>query len=209
MAIDEALDELDRPRPGGEHRPGVVLTFDDGTADWVDHVLPALVEHQLPATFYVATAHVESGAAMAGAPAVSWSGLGEMTSTGLVTLGSHTHTHRLLDRVDGAVAASELDRSVGLVEERVGVPCRHFAYPKALLGTPAAQQEVRRRFISAALASGGRNPWAGTDRYRLARSPVQVADGMPWFRRKAVGGLRAEAWLRQALGRRRYANLTT
>ncbi len=33
--------------------PKVVLSFDDGTADWPDVVLPALVERSLPATFYV------------------------------------------------------------------------------------------------------------------------------------------------------------
>ena len=38
-----------------------------------------------------------------------------------MTIGSHTHTHRLLDRVDGPEAAAELDRSVGLIEDRLGV----------------------------------------------------------------------------------------
>src|SRR5262245_19515527 len=41
-----------------DDRP-VVLTFDDGTADWVDHALPVLHEHGAPATFYVATEFVE------------------------------------------------------------------------------------------------------------------------------------------------------
>ncbi len=35
--------------------PAVVLTFDDGTADWVDDVAPRLARRRFPATFYVAT----------------------------------------------------------------------------------------------------------------------------------------------------------
>ena len=56
--------------------PLVVLTFDDGTADWPDVVLPALVERRLPAVFYVSTDFVERGRPFpdAGRP-VTWSGL--------------------------------------------------------------------------------------------------------------------------------------
>ena len=119
---------------------------------------------------------------------VSWPGLAELVSTGLGTIGSHTHTHRLLDRVDRATAAAEIDQSIALIEDRLAVPCRHFAYPKAVLGNADAQAEVRARFDSAALAGGTANPWRATDVYRLARTPVQVADGGVWFRRKAQGG---------------------
>ena len=103
--------------------------------------MPELVAHRVPATLYLATEHVESGRAFPdnGRP-VSWAALRDALSTGLVTIGSHTHTHRLLDRVGAAEAASELDRSIGLIEDRLGVGCSHFAYPKALLGSPGAEQ---------------------------------------------------------------------
>jgi hypothetical protein len=104
--------------------------------------------------------------------------------------------------------ADELDRSIALVAERVGTAPRHFAYPKAVPGSDAADALVRERFASAALAGTRANP-NGSDPYRLARSPVQRSDGMRWFRHKAAGGLAFEDTMRRALNRGRYATATT
>src|SRR3546814_1085787 len=62
-----------------------------------------------------------------------------------------------------AEAEQEVDRSAGLVENRLGVPALDFAYPKGVLGSRAAQTAVRRRFRSAALATVGVNPYGRTD----------------------------------------------
>jgi peptidoglycan/xylan/chitin deacetylase (PgdA/CDA1 family) len=209
VPIDRAVDLLGETSPPPGPQP-VCVTFDDGTADFVDEALPELVALGIPATLYVATDHVETGRAFPhdGRPA-SWAGLRDALSTGLVTIGSHTHTHRLLDRTGGPEAATELDRSIELIEDRLGVACRHFAYPKALPGSAAAEAEVRRRFRSAALAGTRPNPYGHTDLHRLHRSPVQVGDGIRWFRRKAAGGLGLEDDLRTLCNRRRYAGTVT
>jgi len=207
--IEHAVDLLADPAaPPGP--PPVCLTFDDGTADFVDEALPELVAHGVPATLYVATDYVNAGRAFPddGRP-VSWAGLRDALSTGLVTIGSHTHTHRLLDRVGGPEAAEELDRSIGLIEDRLGVACTHFAYPKALPGSPAAEREVRSRFRTAALGGTRPNPYGRTDPHRIRRSPVQVSDGMRWFRQKAAGGMALEDHLRTLSNRRRYAGKVT
>ncbi len=206
--LDAALTALAGPPPS---EPGaVVVTFDDGTADFVEEALPVLVRHQVPATLYVATDFVERGRPFPGCGApLSWSALADAISTGLVTVGSHTHTHALLDRLPAAAVDGELDRSITLIGERLGVESRHFAYPKALAGTPAADRAVRARFASAALAGTRANPYGGTDPYRLARSPVQVDDGLDFFARKVVGGMRMEDDLRRLVNRRRLAGATT
>jgi hypothetical protein len=103
----------------------------------------------------------------------------------------------------------ELDRSVSLIGERLGVEARHFAYPKALAGSPAADRAVRARFASAAVAGTRPNPYGRTDPYRLARSPVQVDDGLAYFARKVAGGMRIEDDLRRLINRRRLAGATT
>ena len=91
-----------------------MVTFDDGTADFCDHVVPALVEYDVPATLYAATQFIDSGEAFPwGAPPATWSGLqSDAVATGLVTIGSHTHTHALLDRAAPAEIGAELDRSI-------------------------------------------------------------------------------------------------
>jgi peptidoglycan/xylan/chitin deacetylase (PgdA/CDA1 family) len=184
----------------------VVVTFDDGTADFVDAALPVLVRHGIPSTLYLATAHMESGLAFPGnGKPLSWSALGEVCSTGLVAIGSHTHTHALLDRLPAHDAATELDRSIGLIGDRLGVRAEHFAYPKAVAPSPENDVLVRDRFRSAALAGTRANPYGSTDVYRLARSPVQHADGMRWFEHKLAGGLSLEDGVRRLANRTRYA----
>ncbi len=209
VGLDEALDLLERPEPPAGPPP-VVVTFDDGTADFVDHALPVLARHRVPATLYLATDFAEQQRTFPpdGTP-VTWSALADALTTGLVTVGSHTHTHALLDRLPADQVADELDRSVELIGEHLGVVADHFAYPKAVPGSPAAEDAVRARFRSAALAGTRPNPYGTTDPHRLARSPVQVSDHTTWFRRKAQGGMAVEDGLRRALNRRRYADATT
>jgi peptidoglycan/xylan/chitin deacetylase (PgdA/CDA1 family) len=210
VTLDTALDALAGPPPAGGAPGPVVVTFDDGTADFVDEALPVLVEHRVPALLYVATAFIEDGRSFpdAGAPA-SWAGLADAVSTGLVTLGSHTHTHALLDRAERDDVVDELDRSRQLLQDRLGMAVDHFAYPKAVAGSPAADAEVRARFRSASLAGTRANPYGATDPYRLARSPIQVSDGMRWFAAKVAGGMVLEDRLRQVLNRGRYAGAVT
>jgi peptidoglycan/xylan/chitin deacetylase (PgdA/CDA1 family) len=206
--LDGALAALAGPPPS-EPDP-VVITFDDGTADFVEEALPILVRHRVPATLYVATDFVERGRPFPGGGApLSWSALSDAVSTGLVTVGSHTHTHALLDRLPAGAVDGELDRSIALIGDRVGVESRHFAYPKALAGSPAADRAVRARFASAALAGTRANPYGATDPYRLARSPVQVDDGLAFFARKVEGGMRVEDDVRRLVNRRRHAGTTT
>jgi len=206
--LDDALVALAAP-PSAERDP-IVVTFDDGTADFVDVALPLLVRHQVPAILYVATDFIESGRSFPdGGTPLSWAALRDALSTGLVTVGSHTHTHALFDRVDVATATQELDRSIDLIGERVGAGAQHFAYPKALAGNAAVRDLVRRRFRSAALAGTRPNRYGATDPHELARSPVQRSDGMEWFARKLQGGLRLEDDVRRLANRVRYIGAST
>jgi peptidoglycan/xylan/chitin deacetylase (PgdA/CDA1 family) len=209
VSLDSGLDLLGTgARPPGRGR--VVITFDDGTRDFAEEAFPVLERLGLPVTLYVATDFVERAQPFPpAAPPLSWPALADTLGSGLVTVGSHTHTHALLDRLDADRVGDELDRSIALIEDRLGVTPRHFAYPKALLGSPGAQAAVRARFASAAVAGTRPNRYGCADPYRLHRSPVQVGDGMRWFRRKAAGGMALEDDLRRVVNRRRYREAIT
>jgi len=202
--IDQGLALLDGSLPEPAYSP-VVITFDDGTSDFAEIAVPILVKYRVPALLYVSTEFLDSRREFpyAGTP-LTWNAARESIATGLITLGSHTHTHALLDRVDASTARDELDRSIERLGEETGLAPKHFAYPKALLGTPAAAQLVRERFVSASLSGTKRNVFLETDPYKLARSPIQARDGMRWFRRKVDGGLQLEDDLRARLNRLRY-----
>ena len=206
--LDEALRLLAAPEPP-ETDP-VVVTFDDGTADFLEHALPVLGDLGIPATLYVATAFIDEGRAFPyeGRP-LSWAGLREAVASGLVDIGTHTHSHLLLDRVDADTAREEFARSVGLVHDRLGVEAVDFAYPKAVVPSHEVDQLARATFRSAALAGTRYNRYGATDPHALARSPIQVSDGIRWFQRKLDGGLGLEDRVRTLANRRRYAGATT
>jgi peptidoglycan/xylan/chitin deacetylase (PgdA/CDA1 family) len=208
VTLDDGLRKLDAA--SSRESSMVAITFDDGTADFAEVALPVLARHRVPVTLYLATAFVEDQRPFPsdGQP-ITWDAVRDACSTGLVTVGSHTHRHALLDRLPAEEVDDELDRSTGLIEERLGARAAHFAYPKAVPGSAVAERAVRARFRSAALAGTRANLARATDPYRLARSPVQVSDGMRWFMRKASGGLELEDRVRRLLDHHRYRHATT
>ena len=207
-------DALETMRSGNGSGRGttepVVVTFDDGTADFADVALPVIVEHRIPVTLYLATAFIEEQRPFPddGTP-LSWGALRDACATGLVEVGSHTHTHAVLDRLGADRVVDELDRSKQIIEERLGRPCLDFAYPKALPPSAAADAAVRERFRSAALAGTRPNRPGKTDVYRLSRSPIQRSDGTKYFERKVAGGMGLEDALRRVVNRWRYRDVTT
>lgn len=188
VALDDALGD-------GEGRR-VVVTVDDGFRDFHDNVLPVLDRMRLPALLYLATGSVADRASNG---VLSWGGLREAVSTGLVTVGSHTHSHADLSRASENEAREEMRRSKGLIEDRLSVPCRHFAYPWSL-ASPAADRVARLTFDTAAL-EWGTNRRPIPDPYRLGRLPVMRGDGLAFFRAKVRGWLDAEALLYRAMRR--------
>ena len=195
LSEHETVLSLDASLTGGRHG-GVVITFDDGYRDFYDHALPLLVRHRVPAILYLTTANVASGAA----DALAWSQLAEALATGLVTVGAHTHTHVDLSHASEQTAREELQRCQGLIEDRLGIPCRHFSYPWAV-GSPAADRLVRSIFDTAARRAWRTNRHGRIDPYRLGRTPVLRSDGRLFFAAKARGLLDAEAVVYRAFGR--------
>ena len=187
-SIDEALDKLEAPRPP-DYDP-IVVTFDDGTADFAELAVPVLERWNIPATIYVATDFVDREREFPnGGQPISWNTLADVQRTGLLTIGSHTHTHSLLDRLPAIEIDAELDQADNLITEHLGIQPRHFAYPKAVAGSSSADRAVRARYRSAAVAGTRVNRYGQTDFFRLCRSPIQVSDGMKYFAAKVAGGM--------------------
>jgi peptidoglycan/xylan/chitin deacetylase (PgdA/CDA1 family) len=212
LALADAVDELTSDAntdANTDAADGVVITFDDGTVDFVEHAAPALVDAGLPATLYACTQGIDDQQPFPwGALPASWVGLRDAASTGLISIESHTHTHALLDRLPAADIAEELDRSIELIGEHIGTIPRHFAYPKAVPGSAAAKVAVRDRFVSATLARNRVNQPGRADPYRLWRTPIQRSDDLDRFATKAAGGARIEGELRHQLARWKYRGAT-
>ncbi|MFF9816431.1 polysaccharide deacetylase family protein [Streptomyces sp. NPDC014006] len=155
-------------------RNPVVITFDDGFADFADVAVPALAARGLPCTFFAATGSLEGRrrreTVFPPHPMVSWSRLPELEEQG-VEIGSHSHTHRDLDLADPRVAADEVVHSKELLEDALGHEIRSFAYPYGHF-TPRLRREVAACGYDSACAVRGRLSRVGDDVYALARLPL-------------------------------------
>jgi len=188
IGLDAAVDRLER----GDASPSVVVTFDDGFGDVYEHAWPILQSRGLPFTLYLATAYVggtmhwDGSTAKAAGPGLSWHQISEMVDSGLCTVGNHTHTHVRPESLD----ANELDTCTSIIERKLGVIARHFAYTWGI-AVPPMEDELRQRFRSASTGELGRN-LPGDDLMRLRRVAVRRSDPLEFFRSKLAGQLRAE-----------------
>ena len=99
---------------------GVLLSFDDGTADHSRFVARLLEDHGMRGLFLVPTARI-------GKPGyVSARELERMHQAGHV-IGSHGHTHHRLDRMDDSPLGEELARSRRVLESITGCPPQYVA----------------------------------------------------------------------------------
>jgi peptidoglycan/xylan/chitin deacetylase (PgdA/CDA1 family) len=102
--------------------PGYLLTFDDGTLDHYEVVLPLLTERRLKAVFFVPTAKL-------GRPGyLTASHAGEISQAGQ-TLGLHSHEHKPLDRLSEEEIRTQMELSHKKLTELAGRPMHWFAPP--------------------------------------------------------------------------------
>ena len=177
-----------------------VLTFDDGYRDVYEKAWPILRDRGLPFTLYLTTSPVESRVPLTPggrAEPLQWRQISEMLESGLMTLGAHTHTHSDLSMLDVASIREEVERSNGLIEQRTGVSARHFTYPWGYWSKEA--DGVIREFYDTATLGSGSEVTAATDPYLVNRFPIQLSDGMGFFRAKMTGGMRLEDLARRRI----------
>lgn len=191
--LEMALKGLDDPHSNDRY----VLTFDDGHAGVFEHAFPLLARRGLPFTLYLTTGPMEAGGSLHDDDRMrllTWGQVEEMIGSGLVTIGAHTHDHLSMRHHDEVRLGEDLARCDRVLESRLGVRPRHFAYPWGHWSA-IGDRLVRERYDSATLG-GGRGIHPGDDPYRLHRVPVMASDGDLLFRRKMWGGFRLENLLR-------------
>lgn len=112
----------------------VVLTFDDGCVNFMEHALPVLKAYNYPSIVYpIASLAGGKGHWLAakGHPTpslMSFSQLREIAAQG-VTIGSHANTHTHLAQLDDAQQLDELKTSKEHLQQELGLPVEHVCYP--------------------------------------------------------------------------------
>jgi peptidoglycan/xylan/chitin deacetylase (PgdA/CDA1 family) len=220
MTVTQFVQVMAKGGDGLPPRP-VILTFDDGYADFYTSAVPALQRHGFTATLYVTTGFVGGtnswlqhiGEGMR--PMVTWDQLAEMNASG-IECAAHTHTHPPLDMLSPSVARDEIIRSKGVLEEHLGQQVSSFAYPFGYYNAQVRQIVQATGFASAcaikrALSSLYDDPYALA---RIAIKPDTSMDALATALSTGRGPLiaspvkQARARLRQSV-RRVYGKLWT
>ncbi|GAA2418580.1 polysaccharide deacetylase family protein [Actinomadura vinacea] len=185
-------------RGGLPARRPIVITFDDGYADFHAAALPVLARHGFAATVFVTTGWLaDAGRHAAGRPLdamMAWSQVRECASSG-VEIGAHSHGHPQLDQLPGAALDDELARSRGLLEDRLGAPVTTMAYPYGY-SSARVRRAVRAAGYDSACAVANRlspvpsqagGPPRGYDALAIPRLTVRASTTLATFARVADG----------------------
>ena len=167
-------------------RPAVAITFDDGYRSVLEDGLPLLERFGLPATMFVPTAFLGDRnrwdeATGRDLPIMDADELAGLPRRGMA-VESHGHAHLLLEHASPSEAEPDLAQSCVILQELLGQPPRHLAYPFTT-GSPGAREVARRLGFDAAFSIDRRDEGP----FARGRVPVTPADGARVFALKTSG----------------------
>ena len=159
-------------------RPTVAITFDDGYAENVRTAIPELLRRNLPATYFVATDFMRTGAPFPhdvarGVPLEpnTIEDLRQFAAAG-IELAAHTRSHANLAAIDDIdQLRDEIVGSAQQLEQWCRVPIRYFSFPYGLpVNTSQKAVDVIREagFAGFCTAYNAWN-WPGTEGFHLRR----------------------------------------
>jgi peptidoglycan/xylan/chitin deacetylase (PgdA/CDA1 family) len=169
----------------------IVITFDDGYADFYEHALPVLKRYQFPATLYMTTNCVNalsdciSSAKITGRPMLTWDMLMAARDEG-IEIGAHSHTHPQLDVITGAQLEREVVEPKQILENRLTTMVTSYAYPHGF-HTRQVVQAVRNAGYTSACAVKYAMSSTRDDVFALARILVPVNTSIAVFHRLVRG----------------------
>ena len=115
---------------------------------------------------------------------MTWEMAAELSDAGM-TIGGHSASHPVLGRSNPDVQRREIEECAARLDEELGIPMRHFAYP---VGLPTSFDDVTRRILEevgvelAFSLYGGYVPAGRFDPYDVPRTSVSTGEGAPSFR---------------------------
>ena len=106
-----------------------LVTIDDGLLSTLTQALPILARCGVPAVAFVSSSLVGREFPALPERYLTWAELQELAASGVVTVGSHAHSHRSLRLMPLTEARKEAQTSKALLEEHLGTEVASFAYP--------------------------------------------------------------------------------
>jgi len=205
--LGELLDHMAGRRVLGPRR--VVLTFDDGYVDNVEHAGPILEECGFTATIFMVTDQAGKSNAWdadhgdALRPLLSWDAM-RRHDGGTFTFEPHSRTHPHLTEIDPQRAREEIVGSGRRLEDELGRPATVFAYPHGARNVCLDRLTREAGYLGAVTDRQGRNS-PGDDPFLIRRTMITSRDILPTYAFKVLTGYGVhglgQAMLRRVAGR--------
>jgi peptidoglycan/xylan/chitin deacetylase (PgdA/CDA1 family) len=192
---------------GGADLPDrpVVLTFDDGFRNTLEHAAPVLTRHGFAATVFVVSGHCggtsdwsDQGRDMPQLPLLNWAEARELSAAGW-EVAAHSVSHARLPQLSAEAARREIVDCKAAIQDELGAPVTTFAYPYG--ETNAAVTDIAREQFGGAVSVRMGTARATDDRHLLPRLDMYYLRKPATFRRLGTAGGSAYLGLR-ALARR-------
>ncbi|MFA7428918.1 MAG: polysaccharide deacetylase family protein [Rhodospirillaceae bacterium] len=162
----------------------VAITVDDAYRSFVTEGWPRFKAAGLPVTWFLNTADVGTGAP--GSP--TWDEVRRLRDEG-VTFGGHSHAHPALPSLSPAQQEADIDRSLAVFEQELGLRPKTFAYPYGEADA-AIMALIERKGFTAAFGEHSGVAWADDNKWWLPRFALneqygaldrfrQVIDALP------------------------------
>lgn len=191
VRIGEALEYLDGRREL-QGQP-VVITFDDGYADFQSAAYPVLARYGFTAIVYLPTAFIgETGGRFKDCACLTWNQVRELHGLG-IEFGSHTVNHPKLVELPAKAVEEEVRQSKEMIEQEIGAAVTSFAYPYAFPETKRYFTAMLRGMLKGAGYESGTCTVIGVasewdDGLFLKRLPINGLDDGSLMGAKLGGG---------------------
>jgi peptidoglycan/xylan/chitin deacetylase (PgdA/CDA1 family) len=192
LSLDALVEHLRASRPLPPR--AVVLTVDDCYADAYRIAFPWFRRFGFQATFFAISGRLgqrddpSATSRVAGRALMDAEQLANLRTAGM-SVGAHTRSHPRLSTLDDRAVEREVAGSREELEQALGAPVTHFAYPYGDYDERSVAAAARAGFTAACTCHGGRNDLA-TSPLELRRIEVKGGDGVRVFLRKVAGSRR-------------------
>ena len=168
-----------------------VITFDDGFRDAAHYAVPILRARRFPATFFIVAGLLGQRSEWltgtdADLPLADADTLRQLHRSGF-EIGAHSMTHPLLSRLPDQQVVEELSRSRAVLEEMLGAPVTHMAYPFGDYDERVRSRAAEAGYRSACSVRIGRSG-PDDDLLGLHRIPISGTDSPLDFLTRLHGG---------------------
>lgn len=169
----------------------VLVTFDDGFADYADRALPVLAEHGMRSTLFVTSGWVDR-------PGMLSRRAVEDLARGTTEIGAHTVSHPHLDLLDPVEARGELRYAREFLEDRTGEWVTSLAYPH---GSHSRRTKTLARESGYLTAHAVKNALSHTadDEFAIGRYTVHAGTTRAEVRAVLAGRGVPRSWRRERL----------